>query len=136
MQDTQHSENLFVFVGSRIRELRELYNGNKGLSQQNLAEKLDVAPNTISRWETATYHPTLEDLDKMARFFGVSILDFFPKEEAPKEAKLSALLRTAQQLKPNDLEELQRYAEFRKARSIFATTSSRGKVGRKRKRDS
>jgi transcriptional regulator with XRE-family HTH domain len=136
MKDTPQSESLFVFVGSRIRELRELYNGNKGLSQQNLAEKLDVAPNTISRWETATYHPTLEDLDKMARFFGVSILEFFPREEIPQEAKLSALLRAAKQLKPHDLEELQRYAEFRKARSIFSSASSRGKAGRKRKQDS
>jgi len=74
-------------------------------------------------------------LDKIARFFGVSILEFFPKEEAPKEEKLAALLRAAKQLKPEDLDELRRYAEFRKARSLFSS-GSKGKAGRKRKQDS
>jgi transcriptional regulator with XRE-family HTH domain len=135
MKDTEDTPDLFEFIGSRIRELREQYNGGQGLSQQKLADALGVAPNTISRWETATYRPTVEDLDKMARFFGVSILDFFPKEEQPQEAKLAALLRTAKQLKPDDLDELRRYAEFRKARSLF-TAGSKGKAGRKRKQDS
>lgn len=127
--------DLFEFVASCIRDLREQYNGGKGLSQQKLAEAIGVAPNTISRWETATYRPTVEDLDKIARFFGVSILEFFPKEEAPKEEKLAALLRAAKQLKPEDLDELRRYAEFRKARSLFSS-GSKGKAGRKRKQDS
>lgn len=106
--------NLFEFVGSRIRELRDAYNSGAGLSQQMLAKELEVAPNTISRWETATYHPTLEYLDKVASFFGVSILQFFPSEEASKDERLSSLLRAAKQLKEDDLEELLRYAEFRK----------------------
>lgn len=127
--------NLFEFVGSRIRELRDQYNGGVGLSQQKLADALEVAPNTVSRWETATYHPTLDDLDKVARFFGVSILEFFPRAEAPREERLSALLRAAEGLKPADLEELQRYAEFRRARSLFAK-ASRSSPGRKRKSES
>lgn len=126
--------NLFEFVGSRIRELRESYNNGAGLSQQKLGEELKVAPNTISRWETAIYHPTLEDLDKVARFFGVSILQFFPNEEAGKDERLSALLRAAKQLKDDDLEELRRYAEFRKARNLYAD-GKRAKAGRKRKAD-
>lgn len=132
MKDTPKPENLFEFIGTRIRDLRERYNGGQGLSQQKLAEAIEVAPNTISRWETATYRPTVEDLDKMGRFFGVSILDFFPKEETPQEAKLTALLRAAKQLKAEDLDELRRYAEFRKARSLYAS-GSKGKAGRKRK---
>lgn len=127
--------DLFEFVGSRIRELREQYNGGQGLSQQKLGEAVGAVANTISRWETATYHPTLEDLDKLARFFGISILEFFPSEKAPREAKFAALLRAAEGLKPKDLEELRRYAEFRKARSLFAA-GSRAKPGRKRKKES
>ena len=41
--------------------------------------RLGVASNTISRGETATYRPTIEDLEKLARFFGKSILYFFPR---------------------------------------------------------
>jgi len=46
---------------------------------KNFGKRINRGINTISRWETATYHPSLEDLDQLARFFGVTILEFFPK---------------------------------------------------------
>ncbi len=124
--------NLFDYVGQRIRDLRLNYGDGQGLSQEALAKALGVAANTISRWETATYRPSLEDLDSLARFFGVSILQFFPPEEAPANDQLNALLRAARQLKPEDLDELRRYAEFRRARSVYGD-QKRPRAGRKRK---
>jgi transcriptional regulator with XRE-family HTH domain len=124
--------NLFEYVGQRIRDLRLAYGDGQGLSQEALAKALGVATNTISRWETATYRPSLEDLDKLARFFSVSILSFFPPEEVPANDQIAALLRAAQQLKPADLEELRRYAEFRRARSLYGG-QERPRAGRKRK---
>lgn len=104
---------LFRFIGEKIRDLR---NARK-LTQEQLGREMGVPTNTISRWETATYRPKVEDLDTLARFFGVSILDFFPDREAENHETIAALLRTAKELHPQDLEELRRYAEFRKARS-------------------
>ncbi len=124
--------NLFEYVGSRIRDLRLSYGGVPGLSQEALGRAIGAATNTISRWETATYHPTLEDLDKLARFFGVSILTFFPADERKPDDKILALLRAAEKLKPEDLEELRRYAEFRRARHLY-DTHGRPRPGRKRK---
>ena len=123
--------DLFEHVGARIRDLRAGF-GAQGLSQEALAKSLDVATNTISRWETATYHPSLTDLDKLARFFGVSMLSFFPPEQRPVDDNLGALLRAAEKLKPSDLEELRRYAEFRWARHLFAQ-GGEAKGGRRRK---
>ncbi len=125
--------NLFEYVGQQIREKRTNYGGGEGLSQEALARALDVAANTISRWETATYKPSLEDLDKLARFFGVSILEFFPPEEARQDDQIAALLRAARQLGPDDLEELRRYAEFRRARGLY-DNQKRPRPGRKRKK--
>lgn len=125
--------NLFEYVGQRIRDLRLNYAGGEGLSQEALARALGLAANTISRWETATYKPSLEDLDKLARFFGVSILEFFPREEAEIDDQVAALLRAARQLAPEDLEELRRYAEFRRARSLYGG-SGPPRAGRKRKK--
>ncbi len=124
--------DLFEHVGSRIRDLRGAYGGGEGLSQEALAKALGVATNTISRWETATYHPSLKDLDKLARFFGVSILSFFPPEQRPADESLTALLRAAEKLSPDDLEELRRYAEFRRARHLYGK-EGRPPAGRKRK---
>ena len=112
------------YVARRIKELRSNY-GKEGLSQEVLAKMANVATNTISRWETGTYEPTLNDLEKLSRALGVTILEFFPKNdrEDQKEKQVDALLRTASGLDASDLEELQKYAEFRRARSIYKSRS-------------
>ena len=128
---------LLDHVAARIKDLRVNYNSGEGLSQESLATHLKVAPNTISRWETGTYRPSLKDLERLSRFFGVSILSFFPQEliDADEDENLKALLRTARQLHPADLEELQKYAEFRRARAIFQgkTRPQPGRKGGKHK---
>jgi transcriptional regulator with XRE-family HTH domain len=123
---------LLDYLAARIRELRESYNGGEGLSQQSLAIQLKVAPNTISRWETGTYCPSFKDVERIARFFGVTVMSFLPPEmiDENEDENLKALLRTARQLHPADLEELQKYAEFRRARGIYQG-KTRPKAGRK-----
>ncbi|MHB8732280.1 MAG: helix-turn-helix transcriptional regulator [bacterium] len=125
---------LLEHVGGRIRDLRTGYGGGKGLSQEALAKALHVVPNTISRWETATYRPSLTDLQSLAEFFAVSILEFFPREEVEQDEKLTQLLRAAKQLKPEDLDELRRYAEFRRARYLLEQAGE-AQAGRRRKPD-
>jgi transcriptional regulator with XRE-family HTH domain len=124
--------DLLDHVAARIRDLRVSYNNGEGLSQESLATHLKVASNTISRWETGTYRPSFKDVEKIARFFGVSMMTFLPPDmiDAEEDENLKALLRTARQLHPADLEELRRYAEFRKARSIYEG-KSRPQPGRK-----
>jgi transcriptional regulator with XRE-family HTH domain len=111
---------LLDHVAAQIRYLRMSYNEGKGISQEALARELEVAANTISRWETGVYLPGLTDLEKLTRFFNVPITIFFPPEtNATDDENLQALLRTARQLHPDDLEELRKYAEFRKARRVY-----------------
>jgi transcriptional regulator with XRE-family HTH domain len=119
-------------IAARLRDLRLSYNSGEGLSQESLAKHLKVASNTISRWETGTYRPSVVDLERISRFFGVPINSFFPSELVHEEEdeNIKALLRTAKQLHPVDLEELQKYAEFRKARAIYQG-KTRPKPGRK-----
>lgn len=113
--------NLLEHIGNQIRELRQAY-GKEGLSQGALAEMLGIAPNTVSRWETANYKPSIEDLQKLADTFSVSLLEFFPSdsESLEKKGALKALMRSVENLPSEDIEELQRYAEFRKARSMYS----------------
>lgn len=116
--------NLVEYVGGRIRELRG------GLSQEALAAKLEVATNTISRWETGIYRPSIEDLDRLARVFNVSILSFFPPEPATEDEQFVRLRKAASGLSPDDLEELERYAEFRKARYRLSQVKRPGRKPR------
>ena len=124
--------DLLDHVAARIKDLRVSYNSGEGLSQDALAGHLKVASNTISRWETGTYRPSLKDLERISRFFGVSMMSFFPEEmiDHDEDENIKALLRTARQLHPADVEELRKYAEFRRARGIYQG-KSRPKAGRK-----
>ena len=124
--------DLLDHVAAKIRDLRVSYNNGEGLSQESLATQLKVAPNTISRWETGTYRPSLKDLERISRFFGVPMMSFLPDEMIgdDEDENLKALLRTAKQLHPADLEELRKYAEFRRARGIYQG-KTRPKPGRK-----
>jgi putative transcriptional regulator len=111
-------------VGQRIKEFRTAY-GERGISQEALATKMGVATNTISRWETATVRPSIEDLEKLARFFGKSIEEFFPRSEVGSRQgqKMEALLRAAGNLDDKELDEVRKFAEYRRARMIYEAKS-------------
>ena len=81
---------LLDYLAARIKELRLSYNSGEGLSQDTLAKHLKVAPNTISRWETGTYCPSVTDLERIARFFGVTMMAFMPPEmiDTPKKREM------------------------------------------------
>lgn len=106
---------LYKQIGEQIRTLRTS-SALRRLSQEELAEKLKVAPNTVSRWETGTYKPTPEDLEEISRFFGVSITYFFPGTKESDE-RVAALASATGGLSQKDFDEVIRYAEFRKARN-------------------
>lgn len=61
---------------NRIRELR----GDRGWSQADLAERLDVSRQTVNAIETGKYDPSLPLAFKIARLFGLSIESIFEPE--------------------------------------------------------
>lgn len=58
-------------LGENIYKFRK----EKNLSQENLAELLEVSRQSISKWETNTSIPELDKLIKMSEIFGVSLDD-------------------------------------------------------------
>jgi len=66
-------------TGAKLKNLRN----SIGLSQEEVAKKLNLSYSTLSRWEGDTRIPTYEDLFKLGQFYGVSI-DYLsdPNEES------------------------------------------------------
>lgn len=60
-----------------LTELRE----ERGLSQAELAYKLDLSPSTISAYEQGVRTPRDKVKVRIAEFFGVSVFDIFYKTE-------------------------------------------------------
>lgn len=56
-------------VGENIRRLRE----EKGVTQEKIADALDVSFQAVSSWERDEYRPDLDKLLKLAEVFGVSL---------------------------------------------------------------
>jgi len=109
-------EDIYESISKKIIELRTNF-GGKGVTQEELAQTMQTTANTISRWESAVYRPSVEDLHKLAKFFGVSISVFFPDMKINEQQ--NALMSATGELNEKDMQELIEYAKFRKARSIL-----------------
>lgn len=55
-----------------------------GLSQEELAEKLGVSRQSVSKWETGQSVPDLEKIIKLSDLFGVSVDELVRAEERPQ----------------------------------------------------
>jgi transcriptional regulator with XRE-family HTH domain len=105
--------DVYEQLGKQIREFGATLRG-RGMSQEELAQAGQTTANMISRWQTATYKPSISDLEKLAQFFGVPVTVFFPQSEFKSRAK--ALLSATADLDDADLEEIMLYARCRRAR--------------------
>lgn len=67
---------------------------NKGLSQEQLAESLNVSRQAVSKWESGTAMPETEKLLAISKFFGVS-MDYLMKDGVPQESAQPSVKKTA-----------------------------------------
>ncbi len=65
-----------------IRQLRE----ERGWTQLQLANKLEVTPSTVYKWEAGRNEPKVSQLRALARVFGVSSDSIQLAEESKKAA--------------------------------------------------
>ena len=56
----------------------------RGLSQGDLAEKLEVSRQSVSKWETGQSVPDLDKIIKIADLFGVTVDELVREEANPK----------------------------------------------------
>lgn len=63
-------------IGNFLKELRK----EKNLTQEQLAEKLNVSGRTVSRWETGSNMPDISLLVEIAEFYDVSISEIIDGE--------------------------------------------------------
>jgi len=75
-------------IGTRIKELRKRNN----ITQEQLAEKLGVTNQAISRWESETGYPDIEYIKPISEFFNVTIDYLFDDNKDEKCMENDALL--------------------------------------------
>ncbi|MCI9171112.1 MAG: helix-turn-helix transcriptional regulator [Lawsonibacter sp.] len=75
-------------IGQRIRNSRI----EQGVSQESLAELVDVSRQTVSKWENGAAYPSGENLTALSRIFHIPMDalvkdDWVPPEEKPPEVQ-------------------------------------------------
>ena len=68
-----------MYRQSHIADNLKKYRKLKGLTQSELAKKLYVTAQNVSKWETGKSVPDLENLCKISEVFGVSPDRLFKK---------------------------------------------------------
>ena len=56
-------------IGRKIRSLRE----QAGLTQEDVAEAMDVSRQAVSKWEQGLSEPSTANLLALARLYGISV---------------------------------------------------------------
>lgn len=55
-------------LSERLRQFRK----NAGLSQEQLAEALDISRQAVSKWESGTTSPDIHNIIQLGKLYGVS----------------------------------------------------------------
>ena len=85
----------------RLHEKITLYRKKNGLSQEELAEKIGVSRQAVSKWETGDALPEITKLKALAETFNVTV-DFLLDEETTE---------FSQQIQPQSISVLDKYAD-------------------------
>ncbi len=77
-------------TGTMIRRLRE----NKSITQQQLAEIINVSDKAISKWENGRGYPDISLIEPLANALGVSVIELFSGEDVINTNRSFNMLRS------------------------------------------
>ncbi|MBQ8247721.1 MAG: helix-turn-helix transcriptional regulator [Lachnospiraceae bacterium] len=101
-------------IGSFLKELRK----QKGITQEELAEQLNVSGRTVSRWETGNNMPDISILIELAELYDVSIPEIV-NGERKNESMNEEVKEVAQSL--SDYADLEKENMLKEVRSLSIT---------------
>ena len=76
-------------TGTMIKRLRE----GRGMTQQQLAEKMNVSGKAVSRWETGRGYPDISLIEPLSAALGVSVIELFSGEGVINTNRAANMLR-------------------------------------------
>ena len=101
-------------LSDKLKELRK----ENSLTQQDLANILDVTKGAIAMWETNKRTPDAETLLKLADVFSVSVDYLLDRETDSEEILKLALFNGAEGITDEMYDEVKQFAEMVKLREF------------------
>lgn len=86
--------NIKRLLGKRLQEIRKI----KKLTQEQVAEFVEIETSSISNIENGKYYPSAENLDKILKILDVAPSDIFTFEShAPKDELIQEMTNAMQE---------------------------------------
>ena len=105
-----------MILADKIIKLRK----KNGMSQEELAEKINVSRQSVSKWEGAQSIPDLDKIIQMSELFGVTT-DYLLKDDIEEEEFSGVDVPTVKKI---SLEEANAYVEHKKRSSLIIALST------------
>ena len=106
----QDPRELYEHVAERLKTLRSQYNNGEGISQKALAQLLGISQQSYASYESAQNRITLEMLNKIARFYKLSVSYFL---NAPQSSAAAELMEyDAKSFTEDELKEILTFVRF------------------------
>lgn len=97
-----------INIGNKIREFRK----KKGITQEALANALNVSPQAVSKWESSAAYPDMTMIPVIAGYFEISLDVLFDYDVREMKSKIQKIIDDAQGYFFDDTK---RYAETMKS---------------------
>ncbi len=101
-----------IKTGNLIKELRT----EKGLTQKELAEKLNVSTAAVSKWENGKGFPDISILEPLSAELGISITELVKGEKTTEIPENDFIAKDIIEISKKEI-------KFEKARQIFITAA-------------
>ena len=108
-------------IGNKIRFLRF----RASLTQEQLADRLGVSAQAVSKWENAVAMPDISLLPELAEVFGVSIDELFDLTSDQKFRRIESRMDIQEELEPDVFRE---YEEFLREQTVRGKERQRAAV--------
>ena len=101
-----------IKTGNLIKELRT----EKGFTQKELAEKLNVSTAAVSKWENGKGFPDISILEKLSSELGISITELIKGEKNAENIEPDSVAKEIIEISKKEM-------KFEKARQIFVASA-------------
>lgn len=92
-------------IGKKIKDFRLI----KGITQETLAQELNVTAQAVSRWENGAAMPDISLLPALSVYFGVRIDDFFELSDEAQLERIGNMTQTEEFVPRADFDHAERF---------------------------
>lgn len=111
---------MYTGLGAKIRELRLM----RSMTQEQLAQKLSVSPQAVSKWENDTTAPDIGLLPELSVLFGVTVDELFSLTDEKRMERIDNMLCDVRFLSPQDFGQTESWLREKRSDEVLGARAT------------